>query len=92
MQIKRLITSLTLALGLTLSLLAVFSPLSLVRADSGDLFVRPDGSGTACSQASPCALQAALDQAGDGDTIYVAGGTRTCFQVYDGSYMAYSCP
>jgi|GEM_PF-3678298 hypothetical protein len=39
-------------LALTLGLLAVFSPLSPVRADPGDLFVRPDGSGDACTQAS----------------------------------------
>jgi len=49
----------------------------VARADPGDLFVKPDGSGTACSQASPCALQTALAQASDGDTIYVAGGTYT---------------
>jgi nitrous oxidase accessory protein NosD len=77
MAVRRTFAVLTLALGLTLGLLVVFSPLSPVRADPGDLFVKPDGSGTACSRASPCALQAALDQAGDGDTIYVAGGTYT---------------
>lgn len=46
-------------------------------ADGRTLFVRPDGAGTACTQASPCALQTALAQAGDGDTIYLAQGTYT---------------
>ena len=46
-------------------------------ADPGTLFVKPDGTGTECSQANPCALQTALAQAADGDTIYLAGGTYT---------------
>ena len=33
--------------------------------------------GTACAQDDPCALSTALDQAADGDTIYVAQGTYT---------------
>ena len=41
------------------------------------LFVTLGGSGTTCSQATPCPLQTALVQASDGDTIYVAGGTYT---------------
>jgi uncharacterized repeat protein (TIGR01451 family) len=40
-------------------------------------FVTTGGSGTACTQAVPCALQTALDQATDGYTIYVAQGTYT---------------
>jgi len=47
------------------------------RADPGVLFVKPDGSGTACTQSSPCDLQTALAQATDGDTIYIATGTYT---------------
>ncbi len=49
----------------------------IARADPGDLFVSPTGSGTACSQAVPCTLQTALSQATDGDTIYLAQGTYT---------------
>jgi len=49
----------------------------VARADPGDLFVKPDGSGSACSQAAPCALQTALSLATNGDPIYVAGGTYT---------------
>ena len=45
-------------------------------AAAGDLFVTPGGGGD-CSQTSPCALQTALEQANDGDTIYVAQGTYT---------------
>ena len=77
MVVRRIIAVLTLALGLTLGLLTALGPFSSVQADPGDLFVRPDGSGTACSQANPCALQTALAQASDGDTIYVAGGVYT---------------
>jgi len=46
-------------------------------ADPGTLFVKPDGTGTACTQDNPCSLQTALTQAADGDTIYVATGTYT---------------
>ena len=49
----------------------------VARADPGDLFVTPTGSGSACTQAQPCALQTALAQAADGNTIYVAEGTYT---------------
>ena len=48
-----------------------------VRADPGVLFVAASGTGTACSQAEPCALDTALGQATDGDVIYVAQGTYT---------------
>jgi len=77
MVVRRIIAVLTLALGLTLGLLTALGPFSSVQAAPGDLFVRPDGSGTACSQASPCALQTALARASDGDTLYLAGGTYT---------------
>jgi len=46
-----------------------------VRAGTGPLFVSPGGSGAACTQLAPCALQTALVQAVDGDTIRVAQGT-----------------
>lgn len=46
-------------------------------ADDQTFFVKPDGAGTACSQANPCALQTALEQAGDGSTIYLAQGIYT---------------
>lgn len=38
------------------------------------LFVSSTGAGTACTQASPCGLQTALNQAVNADTILVAGG------------------
>ena len=44
-------------------------------ADPGMLFVRPDGTGNACAQAQPCALQTALSQAADGDVLVLASGT-----------------
>lgn len=46
----------------------------IARADPGNLFVTPGGSGD-CTQHSPCALQTALIQAQDGDTIYLTKGT-----------------
>jgi hypothetical protein len=45
--------------------------------DPGALYVRADGSGTSCTQAQPCALQTALDQAISGDTLTLAGGVYT---------------
>jgi hypothetical protein len=63
---------------LLLGLFALVSGASrAVRADPGTLFVRPDGSGTLCTQAQPCDLQAALARASFGDAIYLAGGTYT---------------
>ncbi len=44
---------------------------------SRTLFVAPEGRGTACTQAHPCALSTALARAVDGDVIYLAGGTYT---------------
>jgi len=49
----------------------------VAHADPNDLFAAPEGSGNDCSQASPCALQTALDKATDGDTIYLAQGVYT---------------
>jgi hypothetical protein len=48
-----------------------------VRADPGALFVTQGGSGTACSQSQPCAVQTALARADYGDAIYMAAGTYT---------------
>jgi len=44
---------------------------------ASNLFVRPDGSGDACTQGSPCALASALKKAQNGDTLYLAQGTYT---------------
>ncbi|MBU0703309.1 MAG: right-handed parallel beta-helix repeat-containing protein, partial [Chloroflexi bacterium] len=67
---------LAVGIGLTLILLA-----GLQRAQAAPagtlLFVKTSGSGTACTQLSPCTLQIALAQAADGDTGYVAGGAYT---------------
>jgi hypothetical protein len=50
----------------------------IARADPGPpLFASTTGAGTACAQDDPCTLSTALDQAADGDTIYVAQGTYT---------------
>ena len=73
---KRLIGILVLGLGLTLALLAGLQMVQATPAAT-NLFVKPTSSGTACSQATPCALQTALSLAVTGDTIYVAGGVYT---------------
>lgn len=44
---------------------------------AGPLFAKPGGSGTACTQAAPCALPTALGKAVNGDTIYLGAGTYT---------------
>ena len=69
----------TLSVILTLiGLLLLFALMSSgVTAQAGTLFVAPDGSGTACTRAHPCALSTALAQAHDGDTLYLAEGRYT---------------
>jgi hypothetical protein len=46
-----------------------------VRADGNALFVTTDGSGSACTQSQPCDLATALDEATEGDSLYLAAGT-----------------
>lgn len=41
----------------------------------GTLFVAPGGTGTACTQASPCSLQEATARATPGDVVFLRGGT-----------------
>jgi hypothetical protein len=74
MRTKYLITCLALGLGLTLALLVGLHTARAAPA-SDDRFVTLTGSGSACTQAAPCALQTALGLATNGNTIYVAGGT-----------------
>ncbi len=50
---------------------------SIAMANASVLFVAPGGTGTACTQAQPCALTTALAQAHDGDTLVFARGTYT---------------
>ncbi|MFO7743725.1 MAG: NosD domain-containing protein [Anaerolineae bacterium] len=76
-EYKRIISTLTIA-GLLASglLLLLWARPVAVRADPGDLFVTPDGSGD-CSQVAPCDLQTALRTGREGDIIYLAQGTYT---------------
>jgi len=76
MKAKRLIGILTLSLGLVLALLAGLQ-MAQAATTATNRFVKPIGSGSACTQMTPCALQTALGQAVDGDTLYVAGGVYT---------------
>jgi fibronectin type 3 domain-containing protein len=41
------------------------------------LFVKTSGTGSVCTQASPCALATAITNAAGGDAVYVGGGTYT---------------
>ena len=60
------------------SVCVVLFPLLLAaQAGAASLFVDVSGSGTACTQASPCLLATALAQLATGDSVYVAGGTYT---------------
>jgi hypothetical protein len=57
--------------------------LKVAYADSGALFVSPEGGGTACTPVTPCALSTALDIAeadGEDDVIYLERG------VYEGKF------
>ena len=38
-------------------------------------YVAPNGSGSACTQATPCTLNTGLQQAVGGDTVYLLNGT-----------------
>jgi hypothetical protein len=49
----------------------------VARADPGQLFVKPSGTGALCTQAQPCRLGTALGKALQGDVIYLAQGTYT---------------
>jgi len=55
----------------------VLAVLVAAGAGAAELFVDTTGSGSACSQSSPCTLATALAQVTGGDTVYVAGGTYT---------------
>lgn len=63
--------------------LLLFAPFKVAHADPGELFVSPDGTGTACTEANPCALRTALDIAesnGEDDVIYLERG------IYEGNF------
>jgi hypothetical protein len=44
---------------------------------ANDWFVKPTGSGTACTQAAPCGLKTAADNAADHDILYLSAGVYT---------------
>ena len=75
MKTKRLFVILALGIGLLLTLLAGLQMAQATPAAT-NFFVKPGGNGD-CSQNSSCALQTALNQAANGDTIYVAEGVYT---------------
>ena len=66
----------TCLVAIALSLL-LDQPTSADPSHPGTLFASATGAGTACTQSSPCSLQTALTEAGDGDALCVAGGVYT---------------
>ena len=74
-RLKKVALVFTPALAGVLVLLGVMH--TAATAQAGTLFVAADGTGTACTQAHPCALSTALARAHDGDTLYLAGGRYT---------------
>ncbi len=59
------------------AVLTLSAALVATGAAATNLFVGVSGTGTACTQASPCTLATAIAQATNGDTVYVAAGTYT---------------
>jgi hypothetical protein len=76
MKTQRLFGILVLSLGLTLALLAGLR-MAQAAPTASNFFVKPNRTGSTCTQSTPCALQTALNQATNGDTIYVAEGIYT---------------
>ncbi|MBC7234051.1 MAG: right-handed parallel beta-helix repeat-containing protein [Chloroflexi bacterium] len=74
---KHIFLGIALASSLLVGSFLLLARTQTARADPGSLFVAPGGSGSSCSQASPCALQTALSMASDGDVIYLAAGVYT---------------
>lgn len=72
---KHIVSNLATSGLLLIGLFLLGAP-QMARADAGDLFVSPVGSGDG-SQGNPCDLQTALGLARDGDTVYIAGGVYT---------------
>lgn len=52
-------------------------PQARVVQAAGPLFVKPNGAGTLCTQAAPCALPIALGKAVNGDAVYLGSGVYT---------------
>jgi Right handed beta helix region len=66
-----------MSIGLVLTVILLLGNGLSQMAYADDLFVKTDGSGTACTQGEPCTLLAALGQVADSDTVYMAEGTYT---------------
>ncbi len=64
----------TSAFGLS-SLMAVTAALPVAHA--ADYYASPSGSGSTCSEASPCTLNTAVGKPAAGDTVYLLTGTYT---------------
>lgn len=78
MDNKKSLTILATAVGFGLTLILLVG-LQSVRAmpTANDWFVKPTGSGTACTQAAPCGLKTAADSATDHDILYLSAGVYT---------------
>src|SRR5512135_2876442 len=78
MHAKRLLVVLGVSVGL-MGVLMCRLPIAWAAPTGTNLFAvsNPSGLLQLCTQSDPCRLQAAVNKAGAGDTIYIAGGTYT---------------
>ncbi len=70
-----IITGMLLVAGLLIGFAG--SAHSALAAGGTTLFAKPNGTGTSCTQSTPCALQTAVVQAANGDVIILSHGTYT---------------
>jgi hypothetical protein len=76
-KFKPIVASLLAGGMLVAALFLLFSTSSqTAHAASANLFITPSGSGD-CTQGNPCGLQTALNQAVEGDNLYLAQGIYT---------------
>jgi fibronectin type 3 domain-containing protein len=67
----------TLPVRVVSSAVAIVTFLAAAATNATDLFVKPAGSGTVCTQSAPCTLPTALATSIAGDTIYLGTGSYT---------------
>lgn len=70
------------AIGVATALLILFA-FAHVPAFAADRYASPTGSGSTCSEASPCSVQEAINQAQPGESVILKDGTYTPSVNYD---------
>ncbi len=74
-KIPRIVLPLMLAVALVGFTVAAAAPRIAAQAASAVYYAASNGTGTTCSLASPCSLDAGLGKLSAGDTLYLRGGT-----------------